>query len=195
MWQTLRTSGNEQLKLSAPGTGIRVITLCVLLVLTLLRMESESVVWLSLGLGALLFAEAGIVRPQSASVWSTLGRAAGLFLLGQHYWWQLDQSMIWWFPALVFAAATMAFLLLLPKLDNILLPVLLLGVSATQLICAVGELWLVDSGRFPLTSLLGCLLLSAAILTSVSKHQFKPYLMSLIYIIGIVVVTLSALFG
>ncbi|PFG58771.1 putative membrane protein YhhN [Vibrio sp. ES.051] len=58
------------------------------------------------------------------------------------FWVQLNGDIIWWLLALLLAASIVAFFLLLPQLDSLVFPVVIMGIMLVQLAWAAGEVWL-----------------------------------------------------
>ena len=90
------------------------------------------------------------------------------FLLAQlcyskAFWLQLSGEMVWWLFALLLAACIVAFFLLLPRLDKLVFPVVIMGIVLIQLAWASGEVWLLEPQLSHAVGFVGCcvLLLSA----------------------------------
>ncbi|WKY57998.1 lysoplasmalogenase [Vibrio sp. SNU_ST1] len=90
------------------------------------------------------------------------------FLLAQlcyskAFWLQLSGEMVWWLFALLLAACIVAFFLLLPRLDKLVFPVVIMGIVLIQLAWASGEVWLLEPLLSHAVGFVGCcvLLLSA----------------------------------
>ncbi|MGR5234948.1 lysoplasmalogenase [Vibrio rotiferianus] len=58
------------------------------------------------------------------------------------FWIQLNGEIVWWLLALLLAASVVAFFLLLPQLDSLVFPVVIMGIMLVQLAWAAGEVWL-----------------------------------------------------
>ncbi|HHX8654155.1 TPA: lysoplasmalogenase [Vibrio diabolicus] len=58
------------------------------------------------------------------------------------FWVQLNGEIVWWLLALLLAASIVAFFLLLPQLDSLVFPVVIMGMMLVQLTWAAGEVWL-----------------------------------------------------
>ncbi|HHX8540928.1 TPA: lysoplasmalogenase [Vibrio diabolicus] len=58
------------------------------------------------------------------------------------FWVQLNGEIVWWLLALLLAASIVAFFLLLPQLDSLVFPVVIMGMMLVQLAWAAGEVWL-----------------------------------------------------
>ncbi len=79
------------------------------------------------------------------------------------FWLQLSGEMVWWLFALLLAACIVAFFLLLPRLDKLVFPVVIMGMVLIQLAWAAGEVWLLDPQLSHAVGFVGCsvLLISA----------------------------------
>ena len=115
---------------------------------------------------------AGLAISAIADVFHTLTQKRPLyfvcFLLAQlcyskAFWLQLSGEMVWWLFALLLAACVVAFFLLLPRLDKLVFPVVIMGIVLIQLTWASGEVWLLDPKLSHAVGFAGCsvLLLSA----------------------------------
>ena len=115
---------------------------------------------------------AGLAISAIADVFHTLTQKRLLyfvcFLLAQlcyskAFWLQLSGEMVWWLFALLLAACVVAFFLLLPRLDKLVFPVVIMGIVLIQLTWASGEVWLLDPKLSHAVGFAGCsvLLLSA----------------------------------
>ncbi len=93
-------------------------------------------------------------------------------LYSKAYWIQLSGPMIWWLPALLFAASIVTFFLLLPQLDTLIFPVIIMGMMLLQMSWASGEVWINTSTQAALLGFMGCLcfMISALIL---AIHDYR----------------------
>lgn len=57
-------------------------------------------------------------------------------------WMQLDTMVSWWLPIVVISVAVIVILLLLPILDKVLLPVIVMGIMMLQLLSVSAQVWL-----------------------------------------------------
>ncbi|TKF75813.1 lysoplasmalogenase [Vibrio kanaloae] len=115
---------------------------------------------------------AGLVVSAIADVLNSLTQKRTLyfvcFLVAQlcyskAFWLQLSGEMVWWLFALLLAACIVAFFLLLPRLDKLVFPVVIMGMVLIQLAWAAGEVWLLDPQLSHAVGFVGCsvLLISA----------------------------------
>lgn len=114
----------------------------------------------------------GLVVSALADILHTLSKRKPLhficFLVAQlcyskAFWLQLSGQVVWWLFALLLAACVVAFFLLLPRLDKLVFPVVIMGIVLIQLAWASGEVWLLDPHMSHGVGFIGCcvLLLSA----------------------------------
>lgn len=61
------------------------------------------------------------------------------------FWSQLESQIVWWLPAMLAAAGVIVFLLLLPSLGKMLIPVAIYIAVISQMAWAAGEFWLTAS--------------------------------------------------
>lgn len=61
------------------------------------------------------------------------------------FWSQLESQIVWWLPAMLAAAGVIVFLLLLPSLGKMLIPVAIYIAVISQMAWAAGEFWLTTS--------------------------------------------------
>ncbi|WP_299017289.1 lysoplasmalogenase [uncultured Photobacterium sp.] len=73
------------------------------------------------------------------------------------FWSQLDDNMVWWLPALLFAGGIIVFLLFLPSLGALMLPVAMYIAVIVQMTWAAGEFWLTVGSMTSLLAFVGAL--------------------------------------
>ena len=83
---------------------------------------------------------------------------AAQILVSVAFWMQLSGSIVWWMPALLIATGIVAFFLLLPQLDKLIFPVMIMGGVLIQMAWAAGQSWLRLSTPSALCGFLGALL-------------------------------------
>ncbi|MCW8329518.1 lysoplasmalogenase [Photobacterium sp. SDRW27] len=93
------------------------------------------------------------------------------------FWSQLDGSMVWWLPAMLFGGGIIVFLLLLPSLGRLIAPVAVYIAMIVQMTWAAGEYWLTVGSTAGLLAFAGSLvfMLSDSVL-AVDRFRgpFKP---------------------
>ncbi|MGR5134475.1 lysoplasmalogenase [Vibrio alfacsensis] len=58
------------------------------------------------------------------------------------FWVQINGEVVWWLLALLLAASIVAFFLLLPQLDSLVFPVVVMGLMLVFLAWSAGDVWL-----------------------------------------------------
>ncbi|WEM42377.1 lysoplasmalogenase [Photobacterium sp. DA100] len=71
------------------------------------------------------------------------------------FWSQLGSQMVWWLPAMLAAGGVIVFLLLLPSLGRMLVPVAIYIAVITQMAWAAGEFWLTTASTSALLAFAG----------------------------------------
>lgn len=93
------------------------------------------------------------------------------------FWSQLNGSMVWWIPAMLFGGGIIVFLLLLPSLGTLIVPVAVYIAVIVQMTWAAGEFWLTVGSTAGLLAFIGSLvfILSDTVL-AVDRFRgpFKP---------------------
>ncbi|WP_394252770.1 lysoplasmalogenase [Vibrio profundi] len=111
------------------------------------------------------------------------------FLLAQlcyskAFWVQLSGELVWWLLALLLAASIVAFFLLLPQLDKVVFPVVIMGIMLIQLTWAAAEVWLIESTMNHAIGLIGCIILSLSALASALNRYRKPLTRAYMWVTG-----------
>lgn len=73
------------------------------------------------------------------------------------FWSQFDGDMVWWLPAMLFAGGIIVFLLLLPSLGKLIVPVAVYIAVIVQMTWAAGEFWLTSGSTAGLLAFSGAL--------------------------------------
>lgn len=120
----------------------KLFTLSLLLILVLTQgLESDAKYWIAMGLGVSIFADAlHSLKSKKALYFS--GFLLAQLCYSNAFWMQLNGDIVWWLLALLLAASIVAFFLLLPQLDSLVFPVVIMGIMLVQLAWAAGEVWL-----------------------------------------------------
>lgn len=74
------------------------------------------------------------------------------------FWSQLNASMVWWLPAMLFGGGVIVFLLLLPSLGKLMAPVALYIAMITQMAWAAGEFWLTTQSMIGMVAFAGAVM-------------------------------------
>lgn len=94
-------------------------------------------------------------------------------LVSKAFWLQLSGTIVWWMPALLIATGIVAFFLLLPQLDKLIFPVMIMGLVLLQMAWAAGEAWLKMGTSASLCGFLGaiCFIVSWLMLAIHERRQ------------------------
>ncbi|MEF1312086.1 lysoplasmalogenase family protein [Vibrio mytili] len=90
------------------------------------------------------------------------------------FWVQLNIEIVWWLLALLLAASIVAFFLLLPLLDNLVFPVVIMGIMLVQMAGAAGEVWLQTASYSKAIGFLGTLVMIYSALSYAVLSYRKP---------------------
>lgn len=93
------------------------------------------------------------------------------------FWSQLAGGMVWWLPAMLFGGGVIVFLLLLPSLGRLMLPVAVYIFMIAQMTWAAGEFWLTTHSTTGLLAFVGSLIfMTSDTVLAVDRFRgpFKP---------------------
>ncbi len=141
----------------------KVFTFVLLAVIALTQsVVADFTYWLVAGLVVSAIADALHSLTQKRTLYFVCFLVAQL-CYSKAFWLQLSGEMVWWLFALLLAACIVAFFLLLPRLDKLVFPVVIMGMVLIQLAWAAGEVWLLDPQLSHAVGFVGCsvLLISA----------------------------------
>ncbi len=115
--------------------------------------------WITLGLLISLLADnLYILNKQKKLCFASY--IAGQLCYSTSFWTQLSGEIVWWLPAMLLAIGIVVFFLMLPKIDKLLFPVVIMGMMLLQLNWAAGEVWLFTGTTASLVGFLGTLTLT-----------------------------------
>lgn len=100
------------------------------------------------------------------------------------FWSQLDGGMIWWLPAMLAAAGVIVFLLLLPSLGKMLLPVAVYIAVIVQMAWAAGEYWLTSGSTAAALAFGGALIFMFSDLCLAIERFRGPFKPSAVVVMG-----------
>lgn len=127
--------------------------------------------WISLGLMISMLADGLYMTKRSQRICFASFIAAQL-CYSTAFWLQLSGQVVWWLAAMLLAMGVVAFFLLLPKIDRLIFPVVIMGMVLLQLNWVTGELWLLQHTHQALLAFLGSLSLTmSAILLAVHDYR------------------------
>ncbi len=112
------------------------------------------------------------------------------------FWQQLSGEIVWWLPAMLLAIGIVVFFLMLPKIDKLIFPVVIMGMMLLQLNWAAGEVWLFSGTVSGSLGFLGTIILTlSAGLLAVHDYRhpiaFGRYLISGSYLLAHAFITAS----
>jgi uncharacterized membrane protein YhhN len=111
------------------------------------------------------------------------------FLLAQlcyskSFWVQLNGDIVWWLLALLLAASIVAFFLLLPQLDSLVFPVVIMGIMLVQMAWAAGEVWLQSASLANAVGFGGALVMIYSALAYAIHGYRKPMKRAYVWVSG-----------
>ncbi|WP_159657622.1 lysoplasmalogenase [Vibrio atypicus] len=114
--------------------------------------------------------------------------------LSTSFWLQLSGEIVWWLPAMLLAIGIVVFFLMLPKIDRLIFPVVIMGMMLLQLNWAAGEVWLLSGSLAGGMGFLGTLTLTlSAGLLAVHDYRhpiaYGRYLISGSYLLAHCLIT------
>ncbi|NOH72178.1 lysoplasmalogenase [Vibrio pectenicida] len=182
-------SANEgsQYRLAAVFKALSLLMLALIL-WTQSGVDSVSVWWVTLGIGFSILADVLYIYKQKKKL------CFSAFILAQlcystAYWLMLSGGMVWWLPAMLLAIGIVVFFLMLPKIDRVIFPVVIMGMVLFQFNWAAGEVWLMAGTIASIMGFIGTLTLTlSAVLLAIHdyKHSFLygRYLISGSYLLA-----------
>lgn len=162
----------------------KVLTLLLLLILVLTEGPSASqTYWIVGGLLVSMFADT-LHSFKSRKSFYFVSYLLAQLLYSQAFWVQLNGEIIWWLLALLLAASVVAFFLLLPQLDSLVFPVVVMGVVLVFLAWLAGEVWLQVATRGAALGFLGTLVMIGSALTYAIHGYRKPMKRAYLWVSG-----------
>ena len=138
--------------------------------------------WISLGLVISMLADGLYISKRSQRICFASFIAAQL-CYSTAFWLQLSGQVVWWLAAMLLAMGIVAFFLLLPKIDRLIFPVVIMGMVLLQLNWVTGELWLLQHTHQALLPFLGSLSLTISA-TLLAIHDYRQPLVAGRYLIS-----------
>ncbi|MGF1699808.1 lysoplasmalogenase [Photobacterium makurazakiensis] len=100
------------------------------------------------------------------------------------FWSQLDGGMVWWLPAMLAAAGVIVFLLLLPSLGKMILPVAVYIAVIVQMGWAAGEYWLTSGTTAALLAFCGALIFMVSDICLAINRFRGPFKSATVLVMG-----------
>ncbi len=154
-------------------------TLSLLMLLVMLWSHNDLAVaaawWVALGLVVSIAADGLYIYKQHLRL-SFAGFVIAQLCYSASFWSKLSGDMVWWLPAMLLGIGIVSFFLLLPKIDRLIFPVVVMGSVLLQLNWAAGEVWLAESGSASALGFVGSLtLMLSAVLLAIHDYRHPIY--------------------
>ncbi|HAS6171291.1 TPA: lysoplasmalogenase [Vibrio vulnificus] len=162
----------------------KVFTLVLLLILVLTQgPDSAHSYWIAAGLLVSIFADT-LHSLKSKKTLYFSGFLLAQLCYSKSFWLQLNGDIVWWLLALLLAASIVAFFLLLPQLDSLVFPVVIMGIMLVQLAWAAGEVWLQASNLSNAIGFTGTLVMIYSALAYAIHGYRKPMKRAYVWVSG-----------
>ncbi|MCJ0823316.1 lysoplasmalogenase [Vibrio vulnificus] len=162
----------------------KVFTLVLLLILALTQgPDSAHSYWIAAGLLVSIFADT-LHSLKSKKTLYFSGFLLAQLCYSKSFWLQLNGDIVWWLLALLLAASIVAFFLLLPQLDSLVFPVVIMGIMLVQLAWAAGEVWLQASNFSNAIGFTGTLVMIYSALAYAIHGYRKPMKRAYVWVSG-----------
>lgn len=162
----------------------KVFTLVLLLILVLTQgPDSAHSYWIAAGLLVSIFADT-LHSLKSKKTLYFSGFLLAQLCYSKSFWLQLNGDIVWWLLALLLAASIVAFFLLLPQLDSLVFPVVIMGIMLVQLAWAAGEVWLQASNFSNSIGFTGTLVMIYSALAYAIHGYRKPMKRAYVWVSG-----------
>ncbi len=162
----------------------KIFTLLLLLILVLTQGASAAYThWIAAGLGVSILADT-LHSFGSRKLIYFCGYLIAQACYSKAFWIQLNGAIIWWLLALLLAASIVAFFLLLPQLDSLVFPAVIMGMMLVQLAWAAGEIWLQEPGYANAIGFSGTLILTYSALAYAIHGYRKPMKHAYVWVSG-----------
>ncbi len=165
MWSWIAIGCSGLLHISAAYRGPRwqfyLFKPLTIIFLLVLGFQGADASWYSnlilAGLALSLVGDIFLMLPTDRFVHGLIAFLAAHVLYSIAFWFNFDGSMVWWLPAMLFGAGILVFLLLLPNLGKMMLPVAVYIAVIAQMAWAAGEFWLATGSTAALLAFVGAL--------------------------------------
>ncbi len=162
----------------------KIFTLLLLLILVFTQGASAAYTyWIAAGLGVFIFADT--LHSLRSRKWIYFcGYLIAQACYSKAFWMQLNGDIVWWLLALLLAASIVAFFLLLPQLDSLVFPVVIMGMMLVQLAWAAGEVWLQSPNYANAIGFSGTLIMTYSALAYAIHGYRKPMKRAYVWVSG-----------
>ncbi|KKD61523.1 hypothetical protein RN22_05210 [Grimontia sp. AD028] len=119
------------------------LTIALMMLIGMMGGEASSYTYLILaGLAFSLVGDIFLMLPKDRFIPGLSSFLVAHILYSVAFWQQFEGPMVWWLPSLIGAASVIVFLLLLPNLGPLLIPVGLYIAVIAQMAWGAGEFWM-----------------------------------------------------
>ncbi|MDD1793494.1 lysoplasmalogenase [Enterovibrio makurazakiensis] len=177
------------------------LTIALMMLIVVTGGEANTYAYLVLaGLLFSLFGDVFLMLPKDRFIPGLLSFLVAHIFYSVAFWLQFDGTMVWWLPSLLGAASVIIFLLLLPNLGPLLVPVGVYIAVIAQMAWGAGEFWMNTHSQMAAYAFGGALLFMVSD-TVLAFERFKgPFRASVVLVMSTYfcaqgLITLSAISG
>lgn len=184
MWSWLSVALSGYISISANENNhtkqaVMFKTMSLLMLLVMLwsqySLATPAALWVSAGLVISMIADALYLFKKQLRL-CFAGFIAAQLSYSAAFWLKLSGDMVLWLPAMLLGVGVVCFFLLLPKIDQLIFPVVMMGIVLLQLNWAAGEVWLINGGLASAVGFIGSLTLTlSAVLLAIHDYKHPLY--------------------
>ncbi|RTZ13787.1 lysoplasmalogenase [Vibrio aquaticus] len=184
MWSWLSVALSGYISISANENNhtkqaVMFKTMSLLMLLVMLwsqySLATPAALWVSAGLVISMIADALYLFKKHLRL-CFAGFIAAQLSYSAAFWLKLSGDMVLWLPAMLLGVGVVCFFLLLPKIDQLIFPVVMMGIVLLQLNWAAGEVWLINGGLASAVGFIGSLTLTlSAVLLAIHDYKHPLY--------------------
>jgi len=142
-------------------------------------------VWVAGGLFLSFVANILSVLPKSKAKVSFSLLLFTFLFYSKGFWSLLQGDIAWWLPAFLFAGSVILLLLLLPKLDAIIFPVSVMGLTLVQMSWVASMVWMTNATLANLYACIACLLFIVTTLIGAVNDSRRLFKHSETWVMGV----------
>ncbi|MGR5238500.1 lysoplasmalogenase [Vibrio alfacsensis] len=162
----------------------KIFTLFLLFVLTMTQGDSVAhTYWIAGGLLVFMLADT-LHSFKSRKPLYFVGYLFAQLCYSNAFWVQMNGEVVWWLLALLFAASVVAFFLLLPQLDSLVFPVVIMGTVLVLFAWLAGEVWLHTPNYANALGFSGTLVMTGSALAYAIHGYRKPMKRTYLWVSG-----------
>lgn len=161
------------------------LTIALMMLIAVMGGDADSYLYFVLaGLAFSLLGDVFLMLPKDRFIPGLVSFLIAHILYSVAFWQQFDGPMVWWLPSLIGAAGVIIFLLLLPNLGALLVPVGLYIAVIAQMAWGAGEFWMAEHSQAAAYAFGGALMFMVSD-TVLAFDRFKgPFRTSVLLIMG-----------